>query len=183
MRLYLPVIGLFALTGVALIWVRNDFLRQHKLSVTSGVLVWLVYLWHAALVALFAWKSLWPLRVAQPVLTFLYGTLVLLGTLLYALAVRRFRSLARMSGQQEDDLITGGVYRYSRNPQNVGWLVFLCGIGLLGNSAASLMLTLVFWLVLHVYLVTTEEPHLTRLFGECYRHYRQTTPRYLGFPT
>lgn len=181
MTRYLLVIGLFALTGVALTWVRNDFLRRDKLSFTSGLLVWLVYLWHTALVAYFAWHSLWPLPLAQPLLLLLGITLALLGTLLFSLAVRQFRSLARMSGQKEDDLITGGVYRYSRNPQNVGWFLFLVGIGLFGNSAASLMLTLVFWLVLHIYLVATEEPHLTRVFGERYRRYLSATPRYLGF--
>ena len=181
MTRYLIIIGLFALTGVALAWVRNDFVRRDKLSATSGVLVWLVYLWHAALVALFAWYSLWPLPLAQPILLLLGGILALLGTLLFALAVRQFRSLARMSGQKEDDLIVSGVYRYSRNPQNVGWLLLLCGVGLVGNSAAAVSLTLLFWLVLHVYLVTTEEPHLTRAFGERYRYYQQTTPRYFGF--
>lgn len=181
MTRYLMVIGLFALTSVALTWVRSDFLRQDKLSGISGVLVWLVYLWHGALVAYFAWRSLWPLALAQPILLLLGGTLALLGTLLFALAVRQFRSLARMSGQKEDDLITSGVYRYSRNPQNVGWFLFLVGVGPLGGSAASLMLTLVFWLVLHIYLVTTEEPHLSRVFGERYRRYLSATPRYLGF--
>ena len=78
-------------------------------------------------------------------------------------------------------LITGGVYRYSRNPQNVGWLLLLAGTSLLGGSAAALLLTFLFWLVLHLYLVSAEEPHLTRAFGERYQRYQSTTPRYLGF--
>ena len=177
--LYL-LVGLFALTGVALAWVRRDFTCQHKLSVVSGLLVWLTYFWHAALVVWFTLRSLWPLPVTQPVLTLLGGTLALLGTLLFTLAVYKFRSLARMSGQKENELIVGGVYRYSRNPQNVGWLLFLAGVSLLGNSAAGLALTFLFWLILHVYLVRTEEPHLKRVFGERYRRYLSTTPRYLG---
>lgn len=173
-------IALFGLTAVALTRVRREFARRRTLSATSGVLVWVIYLWLTALVALFAWRSLWPLRIAQPILTFLGGILTLLGALLFALAVYQFRSLARMSGRKEDELITGGVYHYSRNPQNVGWLLLLVGISLIGGSAAALALTFLFWLVLHAYLVTAEEPHLTRVFGESYRRYLSTTPRYLG---
>ena len=174
------VVALFALSAIALTRVKREFARQHTLSTASGVLVWLIYLWLAGLVALFAWHALWILNIVPSVLTVLGGTVALLGLLLFALAVRQFRSLARMSGQREDELITGGVYRYSRNPQNVGWLMSLIGISLLGQSAAALLLTLVFWLILHAYLITAEEPHLTRVFGERHRRYMRITPRYLG---
>ena len=174
------VVALFALSAIALTRVKREFARQRTLSTTSGVLVWLVYLWLTGLVALFAWHALWRLNIVPSVLNVLGGIVALLGLLLFAFAVYQFRSLARISGQKEDELINGGVYRYSRNPQNVGWLLFLVGVGLLGQSSAALLLTFVFWLILHAYLVTAEEPHLMRVFGERYRRYMRTTPRYLS---
>lgn len=174
------VVALFALSAIALTRAKRELIHQHILSTTSGVLAWITYLWLTALVALFAYYALWTLNIVPSVLTVLGGIVALLGLLLFALAVRQFRLLARMSGQREDELITGGVYRYSRNPQNVGWLLSLAGISLLGQSAAALLLTLVFWLILHAYLITAEEPHLTCVFGKRYRRYMRTTPRYLG---
>ena len=176
----LPLL-LFALTAVALAQVRREFARERTLAATSGVLVWFIYLGLTALVSYYAWRSLWALPITQPLLTVVGTLLSLLGALLFGLAVYQFRSLSRMSGQREDDLITGGVYRTSRNPQNVGWLLFLLGVSLLGGSAAGVALTLAFWLILHIYLVTVEEPHLREVFGERYRRYISATPRYLGY--
>lgn len=133
MLMAMPLL-LFTLTVVALARVRHEFARERTLSVTSGVLVWFVYLGLTALVSYYAWRSLWALPITQPLLTLVGTLLSLLGALLFGLAVYQFRSLSRMSGQKEDDLITGGVYRYSRNPQNVGWLLLLLGVSLLGGG-------------------------------------------------
>ena len=95
--------------------------------------------------------------------------------------VLRFESLQRMSGTQTDQLITGGIYRYSRNPQNVGWILGLLGMSILGDSAVALVLTGLFALIFRTHL-PREEAHLERIYDEAYRRYRQRTPRYLGLP-
>lgn len=83
-------------------------------------------------------------------------------------------------GLGDDRLVTGGVYRLSRNPQLVGGLLLLTGVSLLGGTAAGLGLTLGFGLLHHPYLVWAEEPHLRRVFGDPYRRYCAFVPRYLG---
>jgi protein-S-isoprenylcysteine O-methyltransferase Ste14 len=85
-----------------------------------------------------------------------------------------------MSGRDEDELVTAGIYRRSRNPQNTGWIMTLAGISILGRSAFALVLVGLVTLLLHVYLVFVEEPHLTQVFGPTYRQYRSRTPRYFG---
>ena len=96
----LLAVGLFALSAVALTRAKRELIHQHILSTTSGVLAWITYLWLTALVALFAYYALWTLNIVPSVLTVLGGIVALLGLLLFALAVRQFRSLARMSGQR-----------------------------------------------------------------------------------
>ena len=91
-------------------------------------------------------------------------------------------SLRRSYGQDASKLVTTGIYRYSRNPQFVGWFMILLGISIAGRSGFALVLTAIFALVIHTYTVRLEEPYLERLFGEEYRHYKERTPRYLGFP-
>ncbi len=78
--------------------------------------------------------------------------------------------------------MTDGVYRYSRNPQNVGWGLVLLGVSLAGRSGAALLLTAVFFVVFRSY-IPVEERHLERTFGEEYRRYRDATPRFLGLPS
>lgn len=76
-------------------------------------------------------------------------------------------------------LITGGIYRWSRNPQNVGWTLFLVGMALLRTSGLVLLLAVLFWVSFRMYL-PLEEQLLERIFGDAYRTYRSQTHRYLG---
>ena len=74
-----------------------------------------------------------------------------------------------------------GPYRYSRNPQVVGWGLTLLGAALIGRSFEALLLVVAFLLVHRLHLAT-EERYLERTFGEEYRRYRAKAPRFLGLP-
>ena len=107
--------------------------------------------------------------------------LMAVGGSIYLSAVVAFRSLKRLSGLDSTRLISVGIYRWSRNPQVVGWTLFLTGLALLSSSGMVLLLTLFFWGSFRIYL-PLEEHLLTRLYGEAYRLYRKKTPRYFGAP-
>ena len=98
------------------------------------------------------------------------------GGSIYLSAVVAFRSLKRLSGLDSTRLISVGIYRWSRNPQVVGWTLFLTGLALLSSSGMVL-----FWIGFRMYL-PLEEQLLQRLYGEAYRLYRKRTPRYFGAP-
>lgn len=109
------------------------------------------------------------------------GLLMLSGILLYAESVRKFGSLGQLSGLEDGELVTGGVYRYTRNPQIVGWGIALLGAALAGRSAKALTLVAAYFLVHRLYF-PFEERYLERAFGEEYRCYLARTPRFLGIP-
>lgn len=77
------------------------------------------------------------------------------------------------------ELRTGGPYRYSRNPQLVGFAVAAVGVVVFANSlwlvvgAAPAAL----WLAL---LPRAEEPWLREQFGRAYEQYRRRVPRFVG---
>ncbi len=77
------------------------------------------------------------------------------------------------------ELVTGGPYRFSRNPQYVGDIALLIGYGLLTASPRTLLLTLVgaLWFVLAPF---TEEPWLRERFGPAYDAYAARVPRFLS---
>ncbi|QLG13447.1 isoprenylcysteine carboxylmethyltransferase family protein (plasmid) [Deinococcus sp. D7000] len=77
-------------------------------------------------------------------------------------------------------LKTGGVYRLSRNPQNVGWAMLMFGVSLARRSWAGTGLAALFWGMFLNYL-PAEEAFLEQTYGQAYRRYKAHTPRSLGW--
>ncbi|WP_306052742.1 methyltransferase family protein [Natronococcus wangiae] len=80
------------------------------------------------------------------------------------------------------ELRTGGWYRYSRNPQYVGYVVASVGFVLLANSALVAVLCAIYvgwWLTLPF----AEEPWLREQYGEAYERYVERAPRFVGLRT
>lgn len=78
-------------------------------------------------------------------------------------------------------LVTGGIFRWLRNPMYVGIILFVAGLAILLASDWMLVMTIVLAPVLHFGVVKREERYLEGKFGEAYRHYKETVPRY-GWP-
>jgi len=87
----------------------------------------------------------------------------------------------RSFGQEVGSLRTGGLYRYSRNPQLVGGFLFIVGFAMLWPSWQGALWACL-WLVIAHWMVRGEETHLQNVFGDAYRDYCACTPRYLGLP-
>ncbi|NKE36388.1 hypothetical protein GWG54_11265 [Natronococcus sp. JC468] len=80
------------------------------------------------------------------------------------------------------ELRTGGWYRYSRNPQYVGYVAATVGFALIANSrlvAVVCAIYLGWWLALPF----AEEPWLRERYGRAYERYAARTPRFVGFRT
>lgn len=161
--------------------VGRDYEAQGQLTPLTAVLVYAFYVLHAGLVISPALRNPKPLPLSR-VLAVALGTLsVLVGSGLGVAGARQFGSPEQVSGLEPGQLVTDGVYRYSRNPQNVGWGIALLGISLAGRSGVALVFTAIFFAVFRPY-TPIEERHLERTFGEEYRRYRDVAPRFLGFP-
>ena len=79
----------------------------------------------------------------------------------------------------EDRLITGGPYRYSRNPQYIGDSLNIIGYIVLTNSWMILVIG-VLGVILNLLAPYTEEPWLEERYGERYRKYKRRVPRFIG---
>jgi len=78
--------------------------------------------------------------------------------------------------------VASGPYRWVRNPMYIGMFVFLVGYALCAVSFAALLVAFAMLAITHLVAVLYEEPSLARRFGEPYREYRRTTPRWIPRP-
>ncbi len=76
-------------------------------------------------------------------------------------------------------LVREGPYRRVRNPMYISVLSMLLGEVILFHSLSLLVMLLVAITVVHLFVIFYEEPHLTRQFGESYKEYLRTVPRWL----
>lgn len=181
----LPIILAIALVAASLLAVRavaRDYRVRRSLHWDAVAGIYLSYALHAAFVAACARGHVIELSVFPLVCAI--GGLVLagFGFVLFVAGAISFGSIRRMSGisSDADVLITGGAYRFSRNPQNVGWILFLLGLALAGRSLLAMATVIGFAALYHVYVRRVEEPYLHRVYGESFASYVRATPRYLG---
>lgn len=79
-------------------------------------------------------------------------------------------------------VVAHGPYGYARNPMYVGALTTIAGAGLILRSPSLLGLAILFALLAHLFVILYEEPTLERRFGEEYRRYKATVPRWIPRP-
>ncbi|MBY5935948.1 methyltransferase family protein [Marinobacter nauticus] len=79
---------------------------------------------------------------------------------------------------QSASLVVDGVYRYTRNPMYLGFLLMLIAWSLyLGSVFAALLLPL-FMLYMNRFQIKPEERHMRALFGDDYAHYTSRVGRW-----
>lgn len=177
----LAVLFLILMSGWTLIQVRRDFREERALKPETVASVLGVYTLHFAIQLLAAWARFWPYS-SYRLASIMFGVAIGLGgAVLLVLGTIHLGDIHFMVGLETGDLVTAGVFRWSRHPQNVGWALILLGIGLVSRSWMALLLALVFWGIFAAY-VPLEEGYLEEIYGEEYRRYKERTWRYFGPP-
>jgi len=77
-----------------------------------------------------------------------------------------------------DNVVTGGIYRYSRNPQWLGLVGVFVGTVLAVGGGLHLLLVLILVTAYH-FQILLEENICTSAYGARYRDYMSRVPRYL----
>ncbi|HSV49388.1 MAG TPA: isoprenylcysteine carboxylmethyltransferase family protein [Candidatus Acidoferrales bacterium] len=86
---------------------------------------------------------------------------------------------AQQSMGNTGKIITTGPYRYTRNPQYVGFIILFIGIIFLTASSMALV-TGVFAIFLFLIIPFSEEPWLKEQYGNPYIDYCKKVPRFIG---
>jgi protein-S-isoprenylcysteine O-methyltransferase Ste14 len=114
-----------------------------------------------------------------PVWSRLSALVLLLGSI--ALFIYSFRFLGRDNSYgAHDGLVTGGIYNWTRNPQNAMLIVVYGCLALCADSAPTYALCAAMMAV-YVLMVLAEEPWLEAAYGEPYRRYFSDVPRFFNW--
>ncbi len=121
-------------------------------------------------------------RAGAP-LALLAALMVVAGWTVLLICAREFAHAGRGTPAPYDpprSLVTGGLYRFTRNPMYVGVVTAIFGQALWFHSRDTVIYGIVMALLFHIAILVYEEPRLTRLFGEQYLEYKTAVPRWLG---
>jgi protein-S-isoprenylcysteine O-methyltransferase Ste14 len=125
----------------------------------------------------------WGLEGAPAALPVLLGAaLIASGLALWVWTVRLFSRIGKGTLAPWDPtrhLVVEGPYRHVRNPMITGVLAVLAGEAALFGSPALVVWCAAFLAINQVYFVLAEEPGLERRFGDEYRAYRRSVPRWV----
>ena len=83
--------------------------------------------------------------------------------------------------KHKTQLVTHGIFRFSRNPIFLGMRLNLLGLFLVLPNAVTLTLWLLGDVTIHAQIFL-EEQHLNQQHGTTYQNYQAMTPRYFGWP-
>ena len=114
--------------------------------------------------------------LAALALTLAGGVVALSGVILF----RRARTTVNpMKPEKTVSLVTGGIYRLTRNPMYLGLLLVLIAFTVYLSSVWLLVGPVIFVLYMNRFQVAPEERVLSRMFGESYTTYQSRVRRWL----
>lgn len=122
----------------------------------------------------------WNTTAFPPAVRMLGVALAVLGDLVFAAAVWTMRDSWRAGIPQNDktELVSTGIYRWSRNPAFLGFDLVYIGILLMFFNWILCVFTVLPMVMLHLQILQ-EEKYLPSVFGEAYLAYRRKVGRYL----
>jgi protein-S-isoprenylcysteine O-methyltransferase Ste14 len=126
-------------------------------------------------------QSPWPLTAYTTIAIGMAVVLIAFGAGVALAGVRRFRragtTVLPFGGTSQ--LVSSGIYRFTRNPMYLGMALTYAGLALLLNSVWCLLLLPVALVSVHVLAIRPEERYLSEKFGEEYRDYRTRVRRWI----
>ncbi len=107
--------------------------------------------------------------------------LVLGGLIVSAVARRQFDRIGSNVNtfQEPGQLVTDGLFRFTRNPMYLGFALISIGVACWVESLSALLLALAFVVLTDLWYIRFEERAMDAKFGVAYRSYRRRVRRWI----
>ncbi|HCK66713.1 MAG TPA: isoprenylcysteine carboxylmethyltransferase family protein [Anaerolineae bacterium] len=122
-----------------------------------------------------------PLQFSMQWLRYLGFAIAIIGFLLPFFAIREFmkaKTTVNPHGSVSN-IISSGIFRLSRNPIYVGFVLMLIGFPLYSGTYWGLILSPVLIICFNKLVIEHEEAYLEKKFGEQYTNYKSRVRRWL----
>lgn len=114
---------------------------------------------------------------------FVAAMVFLCGFLIILLGGHTFRkantTISPLQPEQASCLVTTGVYRLSRNPMYIGFLLWLLAWAILLGNVLNLLFLPLFIMLVNKLFIVPEETALEKIFGEDFQRYKASVRRWL----
>lgn len=147
-----------------------------------GVIALPPLLYGATFLAALALHWLLPLPVLEQGVAFWLGVALLLvglGIALWGQGTMRAAGTNVNPSEPTTAIVTGGPFKFSRNPLYVALMLLYLGLSLAVNTWWGFFAVVPLLVVMHHGVVLREERYLERKFSETYQQYRVKVRRYL----
>lgn len=106
----------------------------------------------------------------------------ILGVGVFVISILTMRDSWRagVPNDEKTELVTTGIYTYSRNPAFFGFDLIYLSILFMFFNWGLLVTTVLTVVMFHLQIVKVEEDFLLKTFGEEYWEYRKKVCRYIG---
>ncbi|OBU14237.1 hypothetical protein BTN98_11580 [Photobacterium aquimaris] len=118
-------------------------------------------------------KPLWSVAVLLMIIA------IIIGLLSMSVFARVNTTISPFTPQATTQLVTTGIYQYSRNPMYLSLLLLLIAAVFIGGELSAAMVVIVFIATVNQLQIKPEEKVLLNLFGNDYRRYCQHVRRWL----
>jgi protein-S-isoprenylcysteine O-methyltransferase Ste14 len=89
------------------------------------------------------------------------------------------KGTTEMTFNEPDLLVTEGLYKRTRNPMYLGFLMMLLGFAVVLGSLAPFFVVMGFFIITNLWYIRFEEKMLEEKFGETYRAYKKSVRRWI----
>jgi protein-S-isoprenylcysteine O-methyltransferase Ste14 len=143
---------------------QDESIKDKIISITLILLMFFLYVY-----AIFLPLQLWTIWFYIGLILYFMGMVMVIVTMVH------------FATTPEDEPVTKGLYRFSRNPMFIAFFIVYTAIGIACTSWLYLLVTLIFILVM-VIMSPIEEKMTLDHYGKPYEEYMERTPKWIGIP-
>ncbi|MCW8982787.1 MAG: isoprenylcysteine carboxylmethyltransferase family protein [Gammaproteobacteria bacterium] len=155
-------------------------IRGHNIEATVSVLFFALFIVVAFAISLFE-QPFGKIQLLDDLNATVLGcALLTLNLVISAASLINMRESWRVGvlEEQKTQLVTSGIYRFTRNPYFVSYFLMFAAYTLLTQNLILMMLTSIGILLTHI-MIIKEERYLYGVHGKAYIEYKGEVPRYL----
>ena len=84
-----------------------------------------------------------------------------------------------MTFDEPNKLVTEGIYKITRNPMYLGFVLLLIGVAVILGSASVFSIVIIFSIITDLWYIRYEERALEKKFGSAYDTYKSKVRRWI----